>query len=176
MFPKLPDNFENLDLDDKGLAILELDQATLAKAYKVSNCLENTPAHDAMNIPRVFKELFVRCGEVSEYRVIPLRPCLIEIFQSWISLGLTSVCPYLFSDAEIEENELRYQDYYDCHAVQELAKTCLDTDADGWISSELDFEEKQRHNKKLLGLFVERIADEKTASEATKMWPFSNAL
>ena len=72
VFPKLPDNFENLDLDDKGLAILELDQATLAKAYKVSNCLENTPAHDAMNIPRVFKELFVRCGEVSEYRVIQI--------------------------------------------------------------------------------------------------------
>ena len=129
-----------------------------------------------MNIPRVFKELFVRCGEVSEYGVVPLRTCLIKIFQSWVSLGFTGSCPYSFSDAEIQENELRFQNYHAWHAVQELAKTCLDTDADGWISPELDFEEKQRQNKELLGLFIERMEGEKTADEATKMWPFSNGL
>ncbi|KFZ10768.1 hypothetical protein V501_05040 [Pseudogymnoascus sp. VKM F-4519 (FW-2642)] len=140
--PKLPDGFENLDSDDKVLATLEWNQATIAKAYEVSNFLENRPAHNAMNIPRVFKELFVRCGEVSEYGVIPLRTCLIEIFQNWAPLGFTGICPYSFSDAEIRENELRFQDYHGWSAVQELAKTCLDTDAEGWISPELDFEGK----------------------------------
>lgn len=54
--------------------------------------------------------------------------------------------------------------------------TCLHTDAEGWISPELDFEEKQRQNKELLGLLIERMAEEKTANEVTKMWPFSNGL
>lgn len=80
VIPKLPDDFEDLDSDDKALATLEWNQARVAKAYEVSNRLENGSAHNAMNIPRVFKELFIRCGEVSEYGVIPLRTCLIEIF------------------------------------------------------------------------------------------------
>ncbi|OBT59176.1 hypothetical protein VE04_00660 [Pseudogymnoascus sp. 24MN13] len=152
--PTLPDGFENLDSGDKALATLEWNQATIAKAYEVSNFLENRQAHNAMNVPRVFKELFVRCGEVSEYGVIPLRTCLIEIFENWIPLGFTGVCP----------------------AVQELAKTCLDTDAEEWIPPELDFEEKQRQNKELLGMFIERMEGEKAADEPTKMWPFSNGL
>ncbi|KFY81622.1 hypothetical protein V500_11237 [Pseudogymnoascus sp. VKM F-4518 (FW-2643)] len=161
VLPKLPDDFENLDSDDKALAMLEWNQTRVAKAYELANFEENRPAYDAMNIPRVFKEFFVRCSEVSEYGVIPLRTCLIEIFQSWVSLGFTGSCPYSFSDAEIQENELRFQDYHAWHAVQELAKTCLDADADGWISPELDFEEKQRQNKELLGLFIERMEGEK---------------
>lgn len=82
--PTLPDGFENLDPGDKALTTLEWNQAKRAKTYEVSNFLENRPAHIAMNIPRVFKELFVRCGEVSDYGVIPLRTCLIviEIFQN----------------------------------------------------------------------------------------------
>ncbi|OBT41089.1 hypothetical protein VE00_09345 [Pseudogymnoascus sp. WSF 3629] len=172
--PTLPDSFETLDSDDKALARLEWDQATIAKAYEVSNFLENRPAHNAINIPRVFKELFVRCGEVSDYGVIPLRTCLIEIFQNWIPLGFTGICPYSFSDSEIQENQLRFQDYHAWHEVQELAKTCLDTDSEGWISPQLDFEEKQRQNKELLGMLIERMEGEKTADEAVKMWPFSN--
>lgn len=174
--PTLPDGFETLDSDDKALATLEWNQATIAKAYEVSNFLENRLAHNAMNIPRVFKELFVRCGEVSEHGVIPLRTCLIEIFQNWVSLGFTGTCPYSFSNTEIQENELRFQDYHAWHEVQELAKTCLGTDSEGWISPELDFEGKQRQNEELLGVFIERMEGDKTADEATKMWPFSNGL
>ncbi|KFY47423.1 hypothetical protein V496_10658 [Pseudogymnoascus sp. VKM F-4515 (FW-2607)] len=174
--PTLPDGFENLDSGDKALATLEWNQAKRAKAYEVSIFLENRSAHNAMNVPRVFKELFVRCGEVSDYGVILLRTCLIEIFQNWTSLGFIGNCPYSFSDAEIQENESRFQDYHAWHEVQELGKTCLDTDAEGWISPELDFEEKQRQNKELLGLLIERMAEEKAASEVTKMWPFSNGL
>jgi hypothetical protein len=147
-----------------------------AKAYELSTSLKNDSAFRAMNIPLVFKELFTRCGEVSELGVIPLRTCLIEIFKNWTSLGFTGDCPCSFSDAEIKENELRFHDYSDWSKVVELATTCLDTDSDGWISPELDFEEKQRQNKELLGLFIERLAEEKTASEVMEMWPFSNGL
>ncbi|KFX96260.1 hypothetical protein V490_03455 [Pseudogymnoascus sp. VKM F-3557] len=174
--PKLPDDFQNLDPDEKVLATLEWNQAKIAKAYEVSNFLENRPAHNAMNIPRVFKELFVRCGEVSEYGVIPLRTCLIEIFQNWNALEFTGACPYSFTDVEIQEHESRFQDYHAWNEVQELARTCLDTDTEGWIPPELDFQEKQRQNKELLGLLIERMAGEKTADEAREMWPFSNGL
>lgn len=87
---KLPENFDQMDSDDKELAKYEMKQATMAKAYEVSTYLEDRAAHNAMNMPRVFRELFTRCGETSEVGVIPLRACLIEIFQtdhSWVSPG-----------------------------------------------------------------------------------------
>lgn len=96
--PKLPEEFDGLEEESKSLARLEWSQAKWAKAYEVSTCLEDTAAYDAMNVPRVFRELFIRCGEVSEVGVIPLRECLIEIFQNWSDLGFTGQCPFSFKD------------------------------------------------------------------------------
>lgn len=86
--PTLPDGFENLDSSDKGLATLEWNQAKRAKAYEVSNFLENRPAHNAVNVPRVFKELFVRCGEVSDYGVIRYEPVLLKYSRTGLYWGL----------------------------------------------------------------------------------------
>ena len=171
--PKLPENFEQMDPDDKELAKYEMKQATSAKAYEVSTYLENRRAHNAMNIPRVFRELFVRCGETSEVGVIPLRACLIEIFQSWSQLGFTGECPYSFTPAEIQEHDSQFREYADWHRVQRLARECLDTDAEGWISPEMNIAEKRRQNEELRNMFVERMAGEKSAEEARKMWPFT---
>lgn len=51
--PKPPDNFDELDEDDKTITQQEFPQAKLAKAYEVSTYLKNRPAHNAMNMPRV---------------------------------------------------------------------------------------------------------------------------
>jgi hypothetical protein len=166
--PKLPDDFENLNSDDKALCKMEYAQAMRAKAYELSTSLKNDSAFRAINIPLVFKELFTRCGEVAQLGVIPLRTCLIEILKNWTSLGFTGDCPCSFSDTEIKENELRFHDYSDWSKVVELATTCLDTDSDWWISPELDFEEKRRQNKELLGLFIERLAEEKTRRQQAR--------
>ncbi|GLB12524.1 hypothetical protein AtubIFM57258_010206 [Aspergillus tubingensis] len=170
--PGLPENFDNLDSDSKLLARREWSQAKLAKAYEVSTYLENRPAHIARNVPRVFRELFTRCGEVSEVGVIPLRACLIEIFQNWSDLGFTGSCPYSFSEEEIKTHEQQFTEYQAWHDVQRLVQECLDTDAEGWISPELDIEEKRRQNRELLTMFIERMAGEKSPEEARRMWPF----
>lgn len=41
MLPKLPDDFENLDSDDKALAMLDWSQARVAKAYELANFEDN---------------------------------------------------------------------------------------------------------------------------------------
>lgn len=103
--PKLPDDFDKLDEESKGIALREWSQVKLAKAYEVSTFLEDRAASNAMNVPRVFRELFTRCGKVSEAGIVPLRACLIEISQSWSELGFSGKCPYSFSQGEIEEHE-----------------------------------------------------------------------
>ncbi|GKZ32603.1 hypothetical protein AbraIFM66950_002121 [Aspergillus brasiliensis] len=170
--PVLPDGYDNMDDEIKLLARREWLQAKLAKAYEVSTYLENRPAHLARNVPRVFHELFNCCGEVSEVGVIPLRACLIEIFQNWSDLGFTETCPFSFTEEDIQTYERQFAEYQTWHDVQRLAQECLDTDAEGWMSPELDIEEKRRQNRELLAIFIERMAGEKSPEEARKMWPF----
>ncbi|KZF23975.1 hypothetical protein L228DRAFT_86005 [Xylona heveae TC161] len=170
--PKLPDDFDDLDNESKTIALQEWSQAKLAKAYEVSNYLENRLAHNAMNIPRVFRELFIRCGEISDVGVLPLRECLIEIYQNWSNLGFTRQCPFKFSAEEISLHEQQFAEYQSWHDVQTMAQECLDTDAEGWIAPQIDIMKKKRQNKELLSLYIEHMAGEKSPEEVKKMWPF----
>ncbi|CAI7609511.1 unnamed protein product [Penicillium crustosum] len=169
---KLPDDFDQLDEEEKRAALNEWEQDMLAKTYEIATYLENRPAYNAMNVPRVFRELFVRCGEISEMGVLPLRECLIEIFQSWSNLGFSGECPFSFTEEEIEIHERQFAGYEDWHQVQALARECLDTDADGWISPQLDFENKRNLNKQLQCMYIQQMAGEKTPEEVKAIWPF----
>ncbi|KAL4895168.1 hypothetical protein BDV59DRAFT_192098 [Aspergillus ambiguus] len=160
--PTLPDGFDRLDEESK----------SLAKACEVSTYLENRVAQDAMSVPRVFRELFIRCGEVPEVGVISLRACLIEIFQNWVSLGFTTRCPFSFEEGEINTHQHQFKEYEAWHEVQHLACEYLDTDAEGWVAPQLDITEKQRQNRELLSIFIQRMDGEIPLDEARKMWPF----
>lgn len=142
--PKAPDDIDEFTEDEKTSAIQEWELAKMAKAYEVSSYLENRHAHSAMNAPRVFRELFTRCGEVSEFGIIPLRTCLIGIQENWSSLGFTGHCPYSYSRSELEKHTSQFEEYEAWHKVQQLVREWLDTDAEGWISPEMDISKKKR--------------------------------
>ncbi|CRG88085.1 hypothetical protein PISL3812_05112 [Talaromyces islandicus] len=118
--PVLPDDFDSLDEEDKVAALHDWTQAKMAKAYEVSTFLENNLAHNAMNVPRVFRELFIRIGEISDVGIVPLRECLIEIFQNWSNLDIPGHCPYSFSQEDICAHEQQFaskgktRSYYRC--------------------------------------------------------------
>ncbi|RAK75708.1 phosphotransferase family protein [Aspergillus fijiensis CBS 313.89] len=173
--PTLPDGFTSLDEESQAAALQEFSQAKLAKAYEVAKFLDDRVAHDAMVnvVPRVFRELFVRCGEVSEVGIVPLRESLLQIFQNWSALDFTSECPYSFSDEETRQHERQYAEYQAWNDVQQLAMECLDTDAEKWIAPQLDIAEKRRQNRELLAMWTERAAaEERSPDEARAMWPF----
>ncbi|KAJ5121107.1 uncharacterized protein N7515_009068 [Penicillium bovifimosum] len=169
---KLRDDIDILDEDDKMLAMREWSQVKLAKAYEISTLLEDKPAYRAMGVPRVFRELFLRCREVSEIGVLPLRACLIELFQSWPDLGFSGECPLFFTQEQIDTHERQFSEYQAWYKIQALVQECLDTDAEGWIPPELDVTEKRRQNEELLTMYIESVAGEKSADEARAIWPF----
>ncbi|EGD94286.1 serine/threonine protein kinase [Trichophyton tonsurans CBS 112818] len=73
---------------------------------------------------------------------------------------------------EIAEHDAQFTDYEDWYKANEIARKCLDTDEEGWISPELDIEEKHRQNRELFEMFVKQMSAEKTPEEARRMWPF----
>ncbi|KAE8352037.1 phosphotransferase enzyme family protein [Aspergillus coremiiformis] len=170
--PELPSGLSELSEEDKAVALQEWSQSQLAKGYEVATFLENRFARKAMDIPRVFREVFIRCSEISEVGTVPLRECLIEIFRNWSSLGFTGQCPYSFSNEEINTYDREFAAYQAWDEVQQLALECLDTDAESWVAPQLDIAEKRRQNRELLSMYIERMAGERSADEVRAMWPF----
>ncbi|ETI22030.1 hypothetical protein G647_06100 [Cladophialophora carrionii CBS 160.54] len=170
--PKLPDDYEDLDEEGKKEADYRFKQAMTAKAYEIRCLLDNKDAYDAMQVPRVYRELFIRCGNTWEEGPAPLRECLIAISNNWHELGLPGECPYTFQAADIQKHEKQFEDYKEWHLAREFAKEYLDTDADGWIPPEIDFNRKQEQNKALFALYVERVAGQMSQEKIGMMGPF----
>ncbi|KAL4876960.1 hypothetical protein BJY04DRAFT_231251 [Aspergillus karnatakaensis] len=107
--PKYPENFDSLDEEGKAAARRKREQAMLAKAYEIGTYLENQPVYKPLTMPRVFRELFRRSGEVAEIGVLALKPCLIEFYQSWSHMGFTEAWVFVWdtlrTDSEGKANE-----------------------------------------------------------------------
>jgi hypothetical protein len=129
--PKLPQNYDEMDADDKIYAEHELKGAKLAKAWELSSGVENNQAYKALRIPPFLRELFIRSGEVSEEGVIPLRACLIELSKTWNDLGFTTQCPASFSEDDLQRHDQQFKKYRDYHEVHEFARKILGTDFEG---------------------------------------------
>ncbi|KAF2422062.1 hypothetical protein EJ08DRAFT_672848 [Tothia fuscella] len=174
--PQLPDNYNNLDDEEKKLADFKLSEINQSKGYEISTFLSNKRAHRAMTLPRVFKELFIRTGEAYEEGTIALRECLLEIRSNWTELGFNGTCVYSFTDAEIERHKQQFSEYLEWHGLRKVLRDALCTDAEGWVSPELDFEAIKRSNRELFEVFVEKYDGLKTREECLRIWPYAEAL
>ena len=172
--PKLPAGFEDLDSDEKQMALFQKDHATCAKAYEVATALNNRDAYSArweLNEP--LREIFNRVGDTWDDGIIPLRSCLIQIFEDWEEMGFLGPCPIHFKPAEIASHEQLFLEYTRWNEIQDFAKKYLDTDADGWVPPGADWANKRSMNKMLLDLMIERLEGQKTEDEVRQMWPFA---
>ena len=171
--PKLPANFEELDPNDKEMALFLKKRATCAKAYEIATYLNNRDAYNAKwELDDLLREFFVRVGDTWNDGFIPLRTCLIRIFEKWEEMGFPGPCPIQFTPAEIASHEQLLSEYTQWYEIQDFAMEYLDTDADGWLPPGTDWEKKQSQNKALMDLMVERLEGRKTRDELRQMWPF----
>lgn len=171
--PKLPANFEDFDTDDKEIALFQKTQATCAKAYEVATYLNNHDAYTAKwDFAEPLRELFTRIGDTWDDGIIPLRTCLLQIFEKWEEMGFPDPCRIHFTPTEIASRGRQFLEYTQWHEVQDFAKKYLSTDAEGWVPPEADWPKKQLQNKMLMNLMVERLETQKTSEEVRQMWPF----
>lgn len=172
-FPKLPQNFEDMDVEDQEYAKHKLNEARLAKAYELLSGYENNQAYKAFYIPSFLRELFTRCGEVSEEGVIPLQACLIELSKVWYDLGFTDPCPVNFSEHQLQRHEQQFKAYRNFHGVQELARKILGTDVEGWIAPQVDFTAKQQQSQELIQGFMNRSTEYNMSPvDIQRIWPY----
>ena len=171
--PKLPENFDDLDADEKNIALFENNRATSAKAYEVATYLNNRDAYTARwKIFEPLREYFSRIGDTWDDGVVPLRNCLIRLVESWEQMGIPDSCPIHYTSAEIATHRRQLSEYSQWYEIQDFAQKYLDTDAEGWIPPGADWTKKQFQNKALLELMIERLKAQKTEGEVRQIWPF----
>jgi len=86
--PKLPGNFDDLDADDKSIALAEKDRATFAKAYEIATYLNNRDAYTARwGMSDSLRKYFPLIGDTWDEGIVPMRTCLIRIVENWEQMG-----------------------------------------------------------------------------------------
>ena len=173
VMPQLPPGYEDMEAEDKEIALYIKQKATWAKAYEVATLLNDKKAWRAMQLPLALKELFRRCGDTWDEGILPLRETLIELFRSQRELGFETDISLHFNDEQIAAHEKEFQAYEEWHEIRSFVKKLLDTDDDGWIPPEYDFTEMKSRNKMLFDYYVSKPDLNKTPDEVRRLWPFS---
>ncbi|GES66750.1 aminoglycoside phosphotransferase [Aspergillus terreus] len=171
VMPKLPPDYEDMDADDKEIALYNKEKATWTKAYEVASFLNDRTAWRAMQVPSPLKELFRRVDTWDE-GILPLRETLIELFRSQRDLGFTESLPLSFNDEQIAAHKKEFEVYQEWHEMRSFVKQVLDTDDDGWVPPERDFTEIKSRNKALFDYYISKPSLNKTPDEARSLWPF----
>ncbi|KAI4930897.1 uncharacterized protein J4E92_004731 [Alternaria infectoria] len=172
--PDPPPDLDKMDARDRELAEYKFEQAKEAKVYEVSTAATNMRAWRCMLISSFLRELFTRCGEVSEEGEIPLRACLLQVADLWDEISFEGECPLNFSEGDVQRLEQQFEKYSNYHKVHEFARGILNADFEGWINPMLDFAAKQQQNKELLEEFVRRSSEfGMTPEEMRRIWPYS---
>ncbi|PLB45810.1 hypothetical protein P170DRAFT_449418 [Aspergillus steynii IBT 23096] len=159
---KLPPDFEQMDSQHKELAMYNKTKATWTKAYE-----------KATKAPMEIKELFRRCGETWEEGLIPLREVMIEIFLGQEDLEFpTKASPVSFTDEEITQHKEALSIYTEWHEMRSFAKEVLDTDDEGWVAPERDFDEIRSRNEMLPDYYISTQVSTRAPNEVKRTWPF----
>ncbi|KAJ5215294.1 uncharacterized protein N7498_001701 [Penicillium cinerascens] len=171
VLPQLPPDYEDMDADDKEIALYNKEKATWTKAYEVASFLNDRTAWRAMQVPSPLKELFRRVDTWDE-GILPLRETLIELFRSQRDLGFTEGLSLNFNDEQIAAHTKEFQVYQEWYEMRSFVKQVLDTDDDGWVPPERDFTEIKSRNKVLFDYYVSKPGLNKTPDEVRGLWPF----
>ncbi|CAO1597590.1 hypothetical protein XANCAGTX0491_001397 [Xanthoria calcicola] len=171
--PKLSSDFETFDSQDKQVALLEKQRADASKAYEIATYLNNRDTYVALwKFDEPVREYFKRVGHTWDDGMVPLEMCLLKICETWSQLGFLDPCPLNLPTRGMEVFNHRFIKYKQWCGIQDFAKKYLDTDDDGWIAPQMDYDEKKLQGKALLQLLIERVQSGEEAEEMSRSWPF----
>jgi hypothetical protein len=129
-----------------------------------------------MTLPCISKELSLRTGEAYEEGTIALQECLIEICIKWTQLGFSGHSPFSFSSDEVNQHRQKFEEYQEWQELHKVLRKALGTDAEGWVSPELSFDEVVKRNRDLFETYVQKYSGLKSREDCLRIWPFAEAL
>lgn len=168
--PELPNNFGEIDADEKSFAISERDKALLSKRYEAALAKRHLVSYLALARVDPFMRCLFRLAENTyENGIVPLQDALIQISRNWGRIGFEGPCPYAVSDDEALRHMVEPARYEDWHKLQFYTQELLQSDEDSWVFLELDFDKVKARHDELFQVYMAR-ATEEVSEEARRLW------
>lgn len=139
-------------------------EAALVKSHREPYL--DLPEHVAV------RRLFTLCPITYQDGILPVRDCLVKLFQYWGRLGLSKNCPYHFSATEIAQHEKQWAEYQEWLKLREQTHDMLKSNDGGWIPPGVDFEETKSKHQMLYEHFIRTKMKYMSKEEARKLWFF----
>ncbi|GFN11624.1 phosphotransferase family protein [Aspergillus tubingensis] len=169
--PELPPNFEDMDADAKAFAISEREQALLSKCYEASLVKNHMESYLAMTqVDSAIRYLFMFAENTTKDGIIPLRNCLTQLAANWNEMGIAEQCPFNITSEALSKHQMELSRYKDWQKLKGYTQELLQTDDEGWISAQLDFEKVQARHAELFQLYIEKETEEISEEEARRLW------
>jgi hypothetical protein len=94
----------------------------------------------------------------------------MQISENWDRMGLPHDCPYQFSDDELSRHTRELARYKVWHKLKSYAQELLQSDDDGWVAPQLDFEKVKARHAELFQRYIQKETEEISEEEAKKLW------
>lgn len=169
--PELPPEYHHEDSDDPASGKKQAE-ALRTKCYEAALVKTHLESYLALTKTDVaVRQLFTSCSSTYREGVIPLRDCLIQIFQKWSTLGFHGACPYQFSSEKISQHEHEIEQYRGWLKRREYIHELLRSNDGGWVPPQVNFEEVKAKHDELYRQFLHARSD-MSEQEAKKLWFF----
>ncbi|KAE8137321.1 kinase-like domain-containing protein [Aspergillus pseudotamarii] len=169
--PELPPNFDAMDSDEKAFAMTERDQALLSKCYEAALTKQHLQSYFALTrVDSAIRHLFTSCGTTWKDGIIPLRDSLIQISEHWNEMGFSGPCPFPVTGDVLSKHRLELSRYKDWHKLKSYTQELLQSDDDGWVPPQLDYDKVQDRHAELFQLYMQRETEEISEEEARELW------
>ncbi|OJJ45089.1 hypothetical protein ASPZODRAFT_676262 [Penicilliopsis zonata CBS 506.65] len=163
--PELPPHFDDQDVEKD-------EEYSSTGAALLKSHLESYLALTETDV--AIRQLFTSCPYTYRDGIVPLRDCLVRLYQEWPRLNVPGdrPCPYSFSRVEIDRHERQMADYRDWLNLRKYTFELLQSNEGGWVPPQVDFAAAQSKMQLLYRRFVRSKAKEMPEREARKLWFF----
>ncbi|OJJ45136.1 hypothetical protein ASPZODRAFT_70346 [Penicilliopsis zonata CBS 506.65] len=169
--PELPPNSSEMDEDEQAYAITERDRALLSKCYEAALAKNHLQSYLAFTrVDPALRHLLAFCGNTSKTGIIPLRDSMMQISENWSQMGLSGCCSYSPTHEDLQRHAIELSTYQDWQRLKAYTQELLQTDDDGWVPPQLDFDQVKARHAELFNLYIQREAEVSSEAEARRLW------
>ncbi|GAD92083.1 conserved hypothetical protein [Paecilomyces variotii No. 5] len=133
---KRPDNFEDLDDDEKAQTKRQISRSIMPQLYILETNKRNPALAKAFHLDhgKTRRHALIFSGNTWDEEILPFRQALIHVERYWEELGFKENCPIHFTDEELKSH---IQDGKGWNELQDFFDNISGfVERDGWTSNE----------------------------------------
>lgn len=174
----LPDNFDDMDQDEKDFVRANFLQALRSKRYEMLLHRHHEHVYTVLTqLDNTIKEIYKRPERTFRDGIIPLREAVLSFSRGWEDMGGASEDnPFPVMDDDIKQHERDLARYQNWVQLRQYAEELLQTDNEGWVPPQLDFGTIQKRHDELFQTYMKNEVEAISEEEARGLWFFREGV